>query len=59
VAFYRQHGPLPRDAFLAACARSKASLGSGRALSACLADLERQIGAAAGIPVSDSKEEQP
>jgi hypothetical protein len=59
VAFYRKHGPLPRDAFLAACARSKTSLGSGRALSTYLADLERQIGAAGGTPMSDSKEEQP
>lgn len=59
VAFYRKHGPLPRDAFLAACARSKTSLGTGRALSTYLADLERQIGAAGGTPVSDAKQEQP
>lgn len=59
VAFYRKHGPLSRDDFLAACARSKASLGSGRALSTYLADLERQIGVDGGTPASSSKEEQP
>jgi putative transposase len=59
VAFYRKHGPLPRDAFVTACARSKATLGSGRALKTYLADLERQIRADGGTSVSDSEEEQP
>jgi hypothetical protein len=45
LAFYRTHGPLPRQPFLAACARSAKSLGTGRPLTAYLADLERQIGA--------------
>lgn len=59
VAFYRKYGPLPREGFAAACARSKQSLGSGRALSAYLADLERQIRADRGTSMSDSEEEQP
>lgn len=58
VAFYRKHGPLPRDAFAAACARSKTGLGPGRALKTYLADLERQIRADGGTSVSDSEEEQ-
>jgi hypothetical protein len=45
LAFYRKHGPLPREPFLKACARTNRSLGTGRALAAYLADLERQIGA--------------
>jgi len=59
VAFYRKHGPLPREAFAAACARSKTSLGPGRALKTYLADLERQIRADGGTSVSDSEEEPP
>ena len=59
VAFYRRHGPLARDEFLAACARSRTDLGSGRALKTYLADLERQIGAGAGASLPDSEEEQP
>lgn len=59
VAFYRRHGPLPRHAFATACARSRTGLGSGRALKTYLADLERQIRADGGTPVSDSEEEQP
>ena len=43
LGFYRKHGPLPRQPFLAACARTATSLGTGRALAAYLADLERQI----------------
>jgi len=50
LSFYRKHGPLPRQPFLAACARSAKSLGTGRPLSAYLADLERQIGAHAVHP---------
>jgi len=57
LAFYRQHGPLPREAFEAACAQTSASLGSGRPLSAYIADLERQI-EADGKPTSD-QEKQP
>ena len=45
LSFYRKHGPLPREPFLAACARTAKSLGKGRPLSAYLADLERQISA--------------
>jgi hypothetical protein len=45
LSFYRKHGPLPRQPFLAACARTAQSLGKGRPLTAYLADLERQIGA--------------
>jgi hypothetical protein len=45
LGFYRKHGPLPRQPFLTACARTAKSLGTGRPLSAYLADLERQIGA--------------
>jgi len=43
AAFYRNHGPLSREAFTAACARTHAALGPGRALSAYLQDLTRQI----------------
>ena len=43
LGFYRKHGPLPRQPFLAACARTAKSLGKGRPLAAYLADLERQI----------------
>ncbi len=46
LAFYRRHGPLARAAFLAACARTHSALGEGRALSAYLDDLTRQIRAA-------------
>lgn len=59
IAFYRKHGPLPREAFSAALARSKASLGSGRPLASYLKDLERQIDAVAGKPTPDHEEEQP
>jgi putative transposase len=45
LSFYRKHGPLPRQPFLAACARTAKSLGTGRALAAYLANLERQISA--------------
>jgi putative transposase len=58
LAFYRKYGPLPRDAFESACARTKASLGTGRALRTYLADLERQIGAQRGVSVSDPEEKQ-
>lgn len=59
LAFYRKYGPLPREAFEAACARSTESLGKGRALTAYLADLERQIGADGANPTSNPKEQQP
>lgn len=59
IAFYRKHGPLPREAFSAALARSKESLGAGRPLASYLADLERQIDAVAGKPTPDHEEEQP
>ena len=57
LAFYRKYGPLPRAAFEAACARSGQDLGRGRALTAYLADLERQIGADRGNPIPDPKEQ--
>ena len=57
LAFYRKYGPLPAKAFEVACARSSESLGSGRALTSYLADLERQIRADRGEPTS--KQEQP
>ena len=43
AAFYHRHGPLARAGFVAACARTRAALGTGRALSAYLNDLTRQI----------------
>ena len=57
LAFYRKYGPLPREAFDAACARSIESLGGGRPLTTYLADLERQIQADRGEPTQD--QEQP
>ena len=57
MVFYRKYGPLPREAFEAACKRSTESLGHGRALTAYLADLERQIGAEDGNSTSDPKEQ--
>lgn len=45
LAFYRQWGPLPRPAFLAACERTQKALGEGRPLSAYLDHLARQIAA--------------
>jgi putative transposase len=50
VAFYRKHGPMPRDGFEAACARAKQRLGEGRPLSAWLDDLERQIASDSNQP---------
>ncbi len=55
LAFYRKYGPLPREAFEAACARSLASLGGGRPLTTYLADLERQIHADGGEPTNDQE----
>ena len=43
LAFYRRFGPLACDPFREACRRAKDTLGEGRALSAYLALLERQI----------------
>ncbi len=45
LTFYRNHGPLPREAFLAACTRTQHALGEGRPLAAYLDDLARQVGA--------------
>ena len=53
LTFYRKYGPLPRKAFEAACAHTGENLGSGRALSAYLADLERQIKADQDEPDRD------
>jgi transposase InsO family protein len=57
LAFYRRHGPLPREPFLAARARAKKALGPGRPLAAYLHDLERQIIAENTQP-SDPKPER-
>ena len=57
LAFYRKYGPLPREAFDTACARTVESLGGGRPLTAYLADLERQIQADRGEATTD--QEQP
>ena len=46
LTFYRRHGPLPRKAFRAACARCASALGPARPLAAYLDDLTRQITAA-------------
>jgi transposase InsO family protein len=54
AAFYRTHGPMARDAFTAALARTEAALGPGRALSAYLADLTRQIQAEAATDAGDA-----
>ena len=43
LAFYRTHGPLPREPFERACRRTKEALGSGRPLAAYLEDLARQV----------------
>lgn len=43
LAFYRQHGPLPREPFRTACKRTQRALGQGRPLSAYLEHLERLI----------------
>ena len=43
LAFYRRHGPLAHSAFTAACERTRSALGAGRALSAYLDHLSRQI----------------
>ena len=57
LSFYRQHGPLPREPFLAACARTAKSLGHDRPLAAYLADLERQISAQREPPNHPDPEE--
>ena len=57
LAFYRKYGPLPREAFEAACARSNKGLGAGRALTTYLQDLERQVGAGDGESTPDPKEQ--
>ncbi|HKK53126.1 MAG TPA: hypothetical protein VKA74_16130, partial [Myxococcota bacterium] len=53
LAFYRKHGPLPREGFEAACERCRARLGPSRPLSAYLADIERQINAERQSPDPD------
>ena len=55
LAFYRKYGPLPREAFEAACKRSIESLGADRPLTTYLADLERQIQADGGEPTKDQE----
>lgn len=47
LAFYRTHGPLPREPFERACRLTKEALGPGRPLTAYLQDLVRQIEASA------------
>jgi len=58
LTFYRKYGPLPREAFEAACAHTGEILGSGRALSAYLADLERQIKADQDKPDQDKPDQE-
>ncbi len=41
--FWCQHGPLPRAAFLRACQRAAASLGTQRPLDVLLTDIARQV----------------
>jgi hypothetical protein len=55
-AFYRRHGPLPREAFLVALERTAKALGPGRPLAAYLDDLERQVSAAESSTSSSTKE---
>ncbi len=57
LGFYRKHGPLPREAFIAACARTAKSLGEGRPLSAYLEDLQRQITAHGNPPAHPEPQE--
>ena len=57
LSFYRKYGPLPRQAFEAACAHTSKSLGSKRALAAYLADLERQIEADEDKPHSNPQKQ--
>jgi len=57
LSFYRQHGPLPREAFLTACARTAKSLGEGRPLAAYLEDLKRQITVHGNPPVHPEPQE--
>jgi transposase InsO family protein len=57
LAFYRKYGPLAREGFEAACARTRKSLGTGRPLSAWLDDLERQI--TSNTKPSSSPSEEP
>jgi hypothetical protein len=59
LAFYRNHGPLPRAGFEVACERSRSRLGAGRPLDAYLADLGRQIDADRQTPDPDSDLETP
>jgi len=59
LSFYREHGPLPREAFLAACTRTAKALGEGRPLSAYLEDLKRQITAQANPALNPDPQEQP
>jgi hypothetical protein len=56
LAFYRQHGPLPKEPFLRACQKSFAALGAGRALETYLEDLARKIQADARRPHQDPLE---
>jgi hypothetical protein len=41
--FWRQHGPFAKDAFLTACRRAVANLGTHRPLDVLLTDIARQI----------------
>ncbi len=58
LAFYRVHGPLPREPFGHACRRTKAALGGGRPIKAYLKDLERQIEAQARENEKNSQDEE-
>jgi len=56
LAFYRKHGPLPREPFREACRKTRQALGSGRPLSTYLRDLERQISTPSSNSTEPSKE---
>ncbi len=43
LAFYRKHGPLPKEPFVEACKRTAEQLGEARPLTAYLDDIARQI----------------
>ena len=55
LAFYRKHGPLPKEPFVAACKRTAAQLGEARPLTTYLDDIERQI---VGEASPDESEDQ-
>jgi hypothetical protein len=57
-AFYREYGPLPREPFLAALARTSEALGAQRPLKSYLDHLTRQVRAAAIAPDDTTDNQQ-